>query len=126
MREDSIIVFVEGDPARAALQFHRMTPREQERTFWVRTVTDAIDMLLNYRERLDIVSLEYDLNDLGYNHPSREDCGMEVVRWLERRCSDSYSHVRFVIHTWNSAAGEKMTRRLRDKGYRVVRAPFGA
>ena len=123
---DSIIVFVDNDSQRAALQFQRMTPVDQSRTFWVKTVPEALDMLENYRERLDVVSMEYDLNDLEYNHPSREDCGLELVRWLERRSSDSYSHVRFIIHTWNSSAGMKMANRLRAHGYNVILKPFGS
>ena len=122
---DSIIVFVEGDPQRAALQFQRMTPADQNRTFWVKSVPEAIDMLENYRERLDIVSMAYNLNGEEYNHPSREDCGLEVVRWLERRSSSDYSHVRFVVHSWDRA-GVKMTSRLRAHGYRAILKEFGS
>lgn len=125
MGDDSIIVFLEGDPTRAALQFQRMTQTDQNRTFWVKTVPEAIDMLKNYRERLDIVSLGYNLNGEEYNHPSREDCGLEVIRWLERQSSSLYSHTRFVIHSWASQ-GVKMTERLRKKGYRAIRIPFGS
>ncbi len=124
MRKDSIIVFVEGDPQRAALQFQRMTPADQNRTFWVKTVPEAIDMLTNYRERLDIFSMAYNLNGEEYNHPSREDCGLEIVRFLEKAEPEMYAQVRFVIHSWSSA-GVKMTARLRKKGYRVICAPFG-
>ncbi len=125
MREDSIIVFVEGDPTRAALQFQRMKPADQNRTFWVKTVLEAIDMLKNYRERLDIVSMGYNLNGEEYNHPSREDCGLEIVRFLEKADPETYAQVRFVIHSWD-AAGVKMADRLRKKGYLVIRAPFGS
>lgn len=124
MGEDSIIVFLESDPQRAALQFQRMNQQDQNRTFWVSTVPEVIDMLENYRERLDIVSLAYNLNDLEYNHPSREDCGMEVIRWLERSSSD-YSHVRFIVHTWDRA-GVKMANRLRTHGYKVIHVAFGS
>jgi len=126
MREDTIILFLEGDPSRAALQFQRMKPEDQARTFWVRTVPETIDTLKSYRERLDIVSLGYDLNDLEYNHPSREDCGMEVVRWLEAQDAAEYSHTRFIVHTWNAEAGKKMTKRLRAKKYRALHVPFGS
>jgi hypothetical protein len=125
MREDSIIVFVEGDPTRAALQFQRMTPKDQNRTVWVNKVSEAIDYLKNYRERLDIVSMGYNLNDEEYNHPSREDCGLEIVRWLEKQPSSAYSHVRFIVHSWDQQ-GVRMTNRLRACGYSVILKPFGS
>lgn len=118
-------MFVEGNPQRAALQFQRMTPEDQNRTFWVKTVPEAIDMLENYRERLDIFSMAYNLNGEEYNHPSREDCGLEIVRWLEKQPSSPYSHVRFIVHSWDRA-GVKMTTRLRTRGYRVMNVAFGS
>ncbi len=126
MREDSVIIFLDDDPTRAALQFQRMNKHDQERTFWVQTVKETVDMFKDYRERLDIVSLGYDLNDKKYNHPSREDSGMEVIRWLEKQYSASYSHVRFIIHSWNLSMGIKMAARLREKGYKVILVPFGS
>ncbi len=124
--EDKVIVFLDGDPHRAALQFQRMNKKDQERTFWVQTADETIDMLQNYRLRLDWVSLEHDLGGATYVHSGREDCGMEVIRWLERQDSASYSHVRFIIHSWNIPAGMKMTSRLIAKGYSVKNVPFGS
>ena len=126
MGEDRVIVFLDDDPNRAALQFNRMTKEDRERTFWVKTVEEAIGMLKDYRSRLDIVSLDHDLCGETYVHSGREDCGMEVVRWLEKQDSERYSHVKFVVHTWNIPAGMKMASRLIQKGYRVVREPFGS
>lgn len=123
---DKIIVFMDDDPNRAALQFKRMTDIDQQRTFWVQTTKDTIDLLKTYSSRLDMVSLGYNLNGTIPSHPASEDCGMEVVRWLEKRPSVLYSHVRFIVHTWNTSAGIKMTQRLRKKGYRVVNVPFGS
>lgn len=126
MGDDTIILFLEGSASRAALLFQRMKPDDQKRTFWVQTVPEAIEVLQRYRDRLDIVSLCYDLNGVRYSHPAREDCGLEVVRWLESVDPGQYSHVRFIVHTWNPHAGRKMDRRLRAKGYRVIRVPFGS
>jgi hypothetical protein len=127
MNEDKIIVFLDDDPSRAALQFQRMNKQDQERTFWVKTVPEMLDMLKNYRARLDIVSLGYNLNGGECPaHPASEDCGLEVVRWLEKQPSELYSHVRFIVHTWNPVAGVKMATRLRGQGYKVIRVPFGS
>ncbi len=122
---DRIIVWLDDDPNRAALQFQRMSKKDQERTFWVQTVEETLDMLENYRERLDIVSLDHDLGGEQLVHTGREDCGMEVIRWLEKQDAKKYSHVRFIVHSWNIPAAIKMTERLRAKGYRVIRQPFG-
>lgn len=126
MREDSIIVFLDDDPNRAAVQFQRMKPEDQIRTFWVTTVDETIETLKNYRERLDIVSLDHDLGGDHYVHTAREDCGTEIVRWLEKQDSSLYAHVRFIVHSWNMPAGIRMTQRLQDKGYRVIHKPFGS
>jgi len=126
MREESVIVFLDDDPKRAALQHQRMAKRDQERTFWVTTAAETIDMLERYRERLDVVFLDYDLSGTGYAHPASEECGLEVVRWLEKRDSSSYSHVRFVVHTWYHEMSQKMVKRLQAKGYRATRRPFGS
>ena len=128
MREapnDKIIVFLDDDPSRAALQFKRMNKEDQHRTFWVQTVKDTLNLLRDYRLRLDIVSLGYGLNGNSPIHPASDKCGMEVVRWLEKQPSSLYSHTRFIIHTWNIKAGVKMTQRLRAKGYKVLNVPFG-
>ena len=123
---DKIIVFLDNDPNRAALHHQRMNKFDRERTFWVRTVSETIDILKCYRLRLDIVSLDYNLNDSEIPaHPASDECGMEVVRWLEKQPLEKFSHVRFIIHTWDLSAGIKMTRRLKEKGYKVVRTPFG-
>lgn len=124
MREDSIVLFLEGGSNRAALQYQRINKKNRERTFWAKTVSEAIAILIDYRERLDIVSLGYNLSNKYYVHPASSECGMEIVRWLERQNSKKYSHVRFIVHTWDTA-GRKMVNRLWLKGYRVIYVPFG-
>ena len=125
MREDSVIVFMDDDPARAALACQRMTQADRERTFWVQTVEETLSMLNGYRERLDIVSLGHDLGGYKYVHSGRDDTGMEVVRWLEKHNPVDFAHVRFIVHSWNVPAAIIMSRRLRARGYRVIRVPFG-
>lgn len=123
--DDKIIVFLDDDSTRAAVAFRRMSEYDQQRTFWVSTVSETLDMLENYRERLDIVSLEHDLGGNTFVNSARDDCGMEIVRWLEKQNPENYSHARFIIHTWNLKAGQKMASRLYKAGYRVMNMPFG-
>ena len=127
MREDSIIVFLDDDPGRAATMYGRMSPVDQNRTFWVQTVAETLGMLGPlYRERLDIVSLDHDLGGRTHVHTAREDCGTEVVRFLEHKSSEDYAHVRFIVHSWNIPAARKMTDRLQSAGYRAIMKPFGS
>lgn len=125
MGGEKIIVFLEADHNRAAVQYQRINKVDRARTFWVRTAKETIDILKDYRESLDIVSLEHDLSGGPINLSASENCGMEVVRWLEKQNSEQYFHVRFIVHTWNIKAGKKMAFRLWKQGYRVIRVPFG-
>jgi hypothetical protein len=122
---DKILVFLDADPNRAAVHYHRLVESDRARTFWVKTVKETIDILIEYRERLEEVSLEYDLGEEPDAHPSREDCGLEVVRWLEKQDLPKYKHVQFVVHSWNIRAATKMVARLMDAGYDVTHSPFG-
>lgn len=123
--DDYVIVFLDSDPNRAAVLHQRMSPQDVEHTIWTRTVEETLDLLINYRERLRYVSLDHDLNSDTYVHSAREDCGMEVVRFLEHKDSNDYKHVTFVVHAWNQSAGMKMTTRLRTKGYKTLYVPYG-
>ena len=125
MREDRVIVFLTADPKRAAIAYQRMLDSDSNRTFWVQTVSETIDMLTNYRERLETVHLEHDLESQGYSHPSSEESGTEIVRFLEKKDPVDYEHVKFIINTWNESAGNRMTDRLREAGYNVRYQPFG-
>lgn len=122
---DRILVFIDGSSERAAVHFQRLSKPDQERTFWAPTVDEAIPILWDYRQRLEEVSLEHDFGGDTYVHSAREDCGMEVVRWLEHRDPADYAHVKFIIHTWNEVASPKMVARLRKAGYKVEAMPFG-
>lgn len=124
MREDSIILFLDDDPQRAALMFNRMKDEDRSRTFWVETVREAIDVLKDYRDRLEFVFLDHDLGGITNMYSGREDCGMEVVRYLEHQDASSFN-CRFIIHSWNIDAGVKMTERLVAKGYQATHKPFG-
>lgn len=122
---DKVLLFLDGDPNRAAVHCQRLTDADRSRTMWVKTVDETISVLETYRDRLEEVSLEYDLGEEPNAHPSREDCGMQVVRYLEKQSPDKFKHINFVIHTWNASASSKMVNRLLELGLRVVTAPFG-
>lgn len=124
MREDGVILFLDDNPNRAALMYQRMTHEQQQHTFWVTTAEEAIDVLKNYRARLELVFLDHDLGGRTYVHSAREDCGMEVVRFLEKQDPKTYT-CDFIVHSWNIDAAVKMASRLNAHGYKAKQTPFG-
>lgn len=122
---DDVILFLDDDAHRAALMYQRMRPEDRNITFWVTTAQEAIDLLVNYRERLVYAFLDHDLGGETYVHSGREDCGMEVVRFLENQNPEDYVSCKFIVHSWNIDAARKMTDRLQAKGYQVTMQPFG-
>jgi hypothetical protein len=112
------VLFLDDDPARAE-EFLARHPQ----AVWVQTAGQCIARLA---ECWDEVHLDHDLGGEIFVDPAREDCGMEVVRWL---CRDDRSTLRaralFVVHTHNMNAAGTMVRSLREAGYLTVYRPFG-
>jgi hypothetical protein len=123
-------LFLDDDPNRAALAYQRMTPEDQQHTIWCKTAEETIVTLKDYRHRLKKVMLDHDLGGETYVNVKREDCGMEVVRWLEREARNEaafqpFFRVEFIIHSWNTYAGPKMVERMKKLGLRATYTPFG-
>jgi len=95
----------------------------------VATAKECIKMLSN-EGPWDVVSLDHDLCFEEFVDPNRDDCGMEVVRWLERRADymekiyvanwPEVEGPQFIIHTSNKAAADEMYKRLKKSKYGVV------
>jgi hypothetical protein len=67
--------------------------------------------------------LDHDLGGEAYVNSSREDCGMEVVRYLCKNLRiDSISYI--VVHSHNTVAAQEMFNKLKDSGYNVRLVPF--
>ncbi len=126
-----MILFLDDNPQRAVLAHQRMSKKDAESTIWCQTAEEAIITLWDYRDRLDAVHLDHDLGGQEYVNTKREDCGMEVVRYLEKMSRDKPEEfvklqaAKFVIHSWNSHAGPQMTERLSKLGLDVEYKPFG-
>ena len=125
MREDSVIMFLDDDPHRAVLMFNRMNEQDRSRTFWVKTAQEAIDMLREYKERIEYAFLDHDLGGETNMYSGREDCGMEVIRYLEQQDPNDFD-CKFIVHSWNIDAAIKMTERLVAKGYYATQQTFGS
>lgn len=124
-----MILFLDDDPARAALAYQRYNPADREKTIWCSTVEEAIATLRDYRDQLTCVSMGHDFGGMKNVHTAREDCGMEIVRYLEKLAKKNLlgklKDARFRVHTWNVDSGNVMYRRLKGIGLKVDYIPFG-
>lgn len=84
-----------------------------------RTAQQTIDYL--NKASFDLVSLDHDLGGETYVDSGREDCGMEVVRWI---VANRPKITRFIIHSYNAPAAQEMVLKLRDAGYLAQHIPF--
>jgi hypothetical protein len=112
------VLFLDDDPLRAEVFL-----AENPSAIWVQTVVDCLSRL---EEGWDEVHLDHDLGGERYVDHGREDCGMEVVRWL---CLEPRPHLRatrFYIHSHNGGAAAIMVSQMELAGFRVEFRPFGA
>ena len=110
-------LFLDDDPDRASafLQAHPDAT-------WVQTVPECLARLA---EPWDEIHLDHDLGGELFVDVHREDCGMEVVRWLAKEPPRHLRKAQFTVHSHNLAAAFEMTYRLRALGYRAEARPFG-
>ena len=92
---------------------------------WVQTAQEAISVFKDYRKDLTEAHLDHDLGGTQWQDSRAENCGMEVVRFLESCDIKDYGHIKMTIHTWNGPAGRQMLARLQLKGYKTIFRPFG-
>jgi hypothetical protein len=108
---------MDDDPARAEIFL-----AENPEAVWVQTAGECIGRL---EEEWDEVHLDHDLGGERFVDLSREDCGMEVVRWL---CLEPHPHLirtRFLVHSHNAIAAGMMVMQIQVAGYHVESRPFG-
>jgi len=79
--------------------------------------------LIRDSTKINWLFLDHDLGGEAYVDSSREDCGMEVVRFL---CQDDLTKVisNIVVHSHNTVAAKEMFNKLKDAGYTVNLIPF--
>ena len=111
------ILFLDDDPARART-FLGCHPE----AVWVQTAGECIARL---SESWDQVHLDHDLGGEIFVDSSREDCGMEVVRWLCSQPHEPLPCTWFFVHSHNAEAADLMVQSLRHHGYQAVYRPFG-
>lgn len=111
------LLFLDDDPQRAEI-FLVAKPY----AIWVQTAQDCIARL---EEAWFEVHLDHDLGGERFVDMNREDCGMEVVRWLCREPRTHLQGTRFVVHTHNTGAALMMVLKMRETGYQAEFIPFG-
>lgn len=119
-----MILFLDDNPIRAALAYQRWPKAKRNSTIWVETAQEAISIFKEYREDMTEAHLDHDLGGTQYQDSRAENCGMEVVRFLERE-PEKFTHIKIVCHSYNFPAGREMGARLQAKGYKVSVRPFG-
>ena len=124
-----MILFLDDDSARAALAYQRWKPEDRDKVIWCQTAEEAIITLRDYKNLLTYISLGHDLGGLKNVHTAREDCGMEIVRYLEKLAKKNdlggLKKAVFRVHTWNVDSGNIMHKRLKGIGLKVEYLPFG-
>ncbi len=111
------ILFLDDDPDRARAFLGR-----HPEAVWVQTVGECIARLA---ESWDQVHLDHDLGGEIFVDSSRDDCGMEVVRWLCSQPREPPPCTWFFVHSHNADAADLMVRNLCRHGYQAVYRPFG-
>ena len=126
-----MILFLDDNAQRAVLAYNRMSVEDRSNTIWCRTSKEAIQTVWDYRNVLTRVSLDHDLEGQQYMNTKREDSGMEVIRFLEKKARKEPEEFKkledtlFIIHSWNSHAAPIMRERLSNLGLNSVWIPYG-
>lgn len=121
-----MILFLDDSPNIAAIAYQRWPEEKRSNTIWATTAEEAISVLKDYD--LEEAYLDHDLGGEQFVHSGREDCGMEIIRWIEKLNPTERKRLeqtKFICHSWNLDAGRKMTERLLALGLRAIQIPFG-
>ncbi len=116
-RDPTRVLFLDDDAERATV-FLATCPQ----AVWVQTAADCMTRL---DEPWDEVHLDHDLGGEQFVDINRDDCGMEVVRWI---CLTPRSHLRstrFFIHSHNPVAATVMGVQMAVSGFNCEVRPFG-
>lgn len=109
------ILFLDDDPVRGN---HFISAFPYAR--WVKTAAECISQLQR-EDKWDLVCLDHDLGGQVYVDSGREDCGMEVARWLYNNQPKNIKVI--YVHTLNTPAGQRMSELL-SQVYETCLCPF--
>lgn len=119
-------LFLDDNPSRAALAYSRWPDEKVSFTIWCQNVQEVID---TFGQDYDFeeVHLDHDLEGRTFVNPAHDNCGMEIVRWLEQNAGSlhKFADTLFIIHSHNYYAGLEMTQRIKKLGLNAKYIPFG-
>lgn len=119
---------MDDSPLRAIRMHEWMLPKDRQRTIWVKNVSEALTVLRDYTDSIEIAHLDYELTDEEDIDSRQHDCGMEVVRWLENipeNKRNKFINCTFIIHTHNKHEGIEMVERINNLKLKAKYQPFG-
>lgn len=111
-----MILFLDDCPLRTK-KFISAIPHAQTAT----TAQEMIQLIKNADEEIELVFLDHDLGGQTFVSSDVEDCGMQVVRYIE---ADRPKIDRIIVHSMNMPAAIQMKERLEHIGYQVEYIPF--
>ncbi|UYN89915.1 MAG: hypothetical protein KIT08_01430 [Anaerolineales bacterium] len=113
------VLFLDDNEDRIEVAKRHFGKIGQSHLLIARTASQAIDFLA--KATFDLVHLDHDLGGEVFVDSDREDCGMEVVRWMVENRPNVKE---VVVHSWNIPAAGKMFAKLSQAGYAVKSEPF--
>lgn len=114
LRND-LLLFLDDSPDRAKVFLDKYPGAK-----WVTTAADCITALRS--QPWHTIFLDHDLGGQSMVDSNREDCGMEVVRWM---VLNRPIVKQVIIHSWNTPAARRMIEDLRRREYNARYSPFG-
>ncbi len=110
-----VYLFLDDDPLRTK-RFLSKVPSAHT----AETVPGIIKLIEKY-DHIHTLFLDHDLGGETFVSSRRDDCGMEVARFLHRNKKNIDL---IVVHSMNNPAAEQMAGMLRDAKYDVEVIPF--
>ena len=113
-------IFLDDNPRRTKAIKNRIDVIDVE------TATECINTISHMIDRDTVIQtlfLDHDLGGQHFQDSSEQNCGMEVVRWLEAHFIEAYIE-QIIVHSHNIKAAEIMVDKLAQVGYNVMYVPF--
>jgi hypothetical protein len=126
--DDSIILFCDNDPLRAAKMYEWQSESERKRTIWVKTVKETIKVLKECGNRIEQLHLDLDLEGDNHNIIISPESGAEIVRFfhnLPQGKRNKYIMINVIVHDHDRYAALDQLKRLRKMGFQAKYIPFG-
>lgn len=126
--DDSIILFCDDDPLRAAKMYEWQSEPERKRTIWVKNVKETLKVLKECGNRIAELHLDLDLEGDSHNILISPESGAEIVRFfhnLPQGKRNKYIMINVILHDHDRFSSLKLLKQLRKMGFQAKYVPFG-